>query len=439
MRPQTQGFSTGGEYRDALAARHAYTATARSILEKAIRENRGLTPAEEKDVSGLTGKIDKLSDQLADSPLYFGGGQLHEPAAPHNAGGRQLGAGRRYRETFKLESLSTGGFDTFEDFLRAIHTGLPSAQLEQLAGWREGVGSAGGFLVPDSFAGFLLDSSLEREIVRPRARIEPMPTETRHVSGFDTSSHAAHLFGGITGDWLSEGGSLTTAEGKTRKIQLKARKLGVLTKASNELIADGMTFEAALGTALINTIGWYLDHAFLRGDGAGKPLGILNDPALVTITKETGQAAATIVWNNLAKMFARLHPASISNAVWVCNNTAIPRLLTLTVPVGTGGNVIPALREDSGRFFVLGKEILFTEKLPALGTKGDIVLADLSQYIVGLRREVSLEKSVHVHFGTDEVAYRCILRADGQGSWNAPVTPNAGDSLSWCVSIETRS
>ncbi len=432
---RSEAFKTGGEFRDALQMRHKFIQTAKSLLQKGIDEGRELTGAEEKDLKGLESKIEKLGDQLAESPLYLRGAPLHQPAP---APGPRLGAGRTYREIFKLEALSSGGFDTFENYLRAVHTGLPSPQLEQLAGWREGVGSAGGFLVPDSFAGFLLDTSLEREIVRPRARIEPMNTETRHVAGFDTSTNAAHLFGGIIGEWLSEGGTMTTAEGKTRKILLKARKLGVLTKASNELIADGMKFEEALGTALINTIGWYLDHAFLRGDGAGKPLGVLNDPALVTITKEAGQAASTIQWANLTKMFARLHPASISNAVWVCNNTAIPQLLTLTVPVGTGGNVIPALREDTGKFFVLGKEIIFTEKLPALGSKGDIVLADLSQYIVGLRREVSLEKSVHVHFGTDEVAYRCILRADGQGSWNAPVTPNAGDTLSWCVAIETR-
>ena len=42
-------------------------------------------------------------------------------------------------------------------------------------------------------------------------------------------------------------------------------------------------------------LGYFEDVAFISGTGAGQPLGILNAPALVTVSKETGQAADTIV------------------------------------------------------------------------------------------------------------------------------------------------
>jgi hypothetical protein len=64
---------------------------------------------------------------------------------------------------------------------------------------------------------------------------------------------------------------------------------------------------------------------------------------------------------------------------------------------------------------------------------------DRSQYIVGLRREVSLEKSVHVGWQTDQSGYRSILRVDGMPRWTKVFTPVAGDTLSWCVTLATRS
>ncbi len=100
--------------------------------------------------------------------------------------------------------------------------------------------------------------------------------------------------------------------------------------------------------------------------------------------------------------------------------------------MGPNSNTIPQLLT-----LVVG-EVLATEKLPGLGTKGDIMLVDFSQYSIGLRKEVVLQKSMHVGWQTDESGYRVILRADGQGRWSKVVTPRNGDTLSWCVTLAAR-
>ncbi|MCP4251017.1 MAG: phage major capsid protein [bacterium] len=117
----------------------------------------------------------------------------------------------------------------------------------------------------------------------------------------------------------------------------------------------------------------------------------------------------------------------------------IPQLLTMYIPTGTGGAHVPVMTQEAGKFYILGLETIFTEKLPTLGTTGDIVLADFTQYTIGMRREIELARSEHIKFDSDETAYRCLVRADGQGSWDAAITPKNGDSLSWCVSLATRS
>ena len=69
-------------------------------------------------------------------------------------------------------------------------------------------------------------------------------------------------------------------------------------------------------------------------------------------------------------MFARLAPGSLANR-WVANSSAIRRL-QLSVPVGTAGSHIPVLTKSNGQFRILTRPALFTEKVPALGSQGDI-------------------------------------------------------------------
>src|SRR5262249_55514492 len=128
----------------------------------------------------------------------------------------------------------------------------------------------------------------------------------------------------------------------------------------------------------------------------------------------------------LAKMFARLHPSCFANSIWVANSTTIPQLLQLTITVGSGGSLVPVLTESNGQFRILTRPVVFTEKVPALSSKGDISLVDFSQYVIGLRREMTLDKSIHVGWQNDTSGYRSIVRVDGQGKWAAPFTPKNG-------------
>jgi HK97 family phage major capsid protein len=80
------------------------------------------------------------------------------------------------------------------------------------------------------------------------------------------------------------------------------------------------------------------------------------------------------------------------------------------------------MSETDGKFTMLTRPVIFTEKTEPLGAKGDIMLADFSQYVVGLRSEMRFDTSIHVHFDTDELLARLIERHDGQPLWNEPLT-----------------
>jgi HK97 family phage major capsid protein len=79
------------------------------------------------------------------------------------------------------------------------------------------------------------------------------------------------------------------------------------------------------------------------------------------------------------------------------------------------------------------------EQAPTLGTVGDIVLADLNQYLLVDKGGVQTATSIHVAFLTDEQVLRFTYRVAGQPLWHSALTPFQGSgTLSPFVSLATR-
>lgn len=427
----------------------ALRAEGRSLL--AIAEDRR-TAAQTARLGALDAELDTLTRRAAEVAAEVAdferaaAAEIADAVSPGRPTGPLTG-GRRYADMFGAHASSLDGWKDAQEFLATLQSGRSDERLRFLgadaldvrAAATGGIGSDGGFAVPTQLVGEWLDASLGTEIVRPRCAVWPMTSATRKVPAWDASTASGGtLYGGFTGNWIGEGDEITPETPKLRMLTLMAKKLGLLTEVSNELAADGTSYEMQLNQAIVTAIGWFLDRACLVGTGAGQPLGILNAPCTISVAKESGQTAATINYTNLTKMFARLHPASLTRAVWVANPTTIPQLLALTITVGDAGSHYPVLTQSDGQFTMFTRPVIFTEKVPVLGTVGDVGLYDFSQYALGLRQDMTLDKSQHVGFTRDTSHYRGILRADGMPTWSAPYTPLNGDTLSPFVTLATR-
>lgn len=355
----------------------------------------------------------------------------------------------------KWEQLFPGQARAFDDWDRA-HQGNPRAAAREFFSVVGGglhdprlradsmtttSGGAGGYAVPSGILAGWWNDALEGAIVTPRATLWPMLSDERRVPAWDIRNRASNV-GGLAIQWTKETGSIDYQVGKLRRITLKARKGAILVEASNELLADGLTMSAQIDNGLKLSLGYGLDQSFLFGSGSNQPLGVLhaNAGATIVVSKDGGQTVATITYSNLTNMFSRLAPGSLESSVWVAHPSTIPQLSTLTVAVGAGGSVIPVMTSGSGQFTILTRPVVFSEKMNPLGSRGDIVLADFSQYLIGLRKEAAIDRSAHVGFTRDVETFRLTLRIDGQPAVDTPFQPpNNAPTLSPFVTLEARS
>jgi HK97 family phage major capsid protein len=301
--------------------------------------------------------------------------------------------------------------------------------------------SDGGFLIPEILRAELLRVALESAIVRSRARVIPMDSLTVPFPTVDSTSNVSSVYGGVTGYWTEEGATLTESQPRFGRIELKANKLVLYTEVPNELIRDARpSMEAFINDVFPEAIAWFEDVAFFVGGGVGEPLGFLNAPAAITVTRGT---ALTVTWENIATMYSRMLPQSLSRAVWIVSPEVVGELLTMpfaaggTSPILLGGGNF-ASGADGNPLTILGRPVIVSEKARAIGNAGDINFVDFGFYLIGDRQAMSARQSEDFRFSSDVTAFRVIERLDGRPWLNSAITPqNGGSTLSPFVKLDT--
>ncbi len=367
---------------------------------------------------------------------------------------RTVKAMSRYAGGYNPSATGAGLDKTFDgkvgDYMRAIYHGNVSSGryaeqrnkiAEVMNSLSSQVPSDGGFLIPERLRAELLRVSLETALVRPRARVIPMDSATVPFPTLDATSNASSVYGGIIGYWTEESGQLTESQARFSRVKLEARKLAAYSEIPNELFTDSIiSLEAFVNETFPEALGWFEDTAFINGTGVGQPLGFLRAAAAVSAALEAGQAAQTILWENIVSMYSRMLPGSLGRAVWICNLDTFRELATMALSIGTGGSAIWLNNGVEGPpARILGRPVIFTEKVPTLGAAGDINFVDLGYYLIGDRQQMQAMTSAHYRFQTDRTAMRFTQRVDGQPWLQSAITPqNGANTLSPFVKLAPR-
>lgn len=303
----------------------------------------------------------------------------------------------------------------------------------QAAGSDEARGNsdpAGGFLVPLGFSPELLRVEPEADPVGYLTRKIPMDLPTIKIPARTDKDHSKSVSGGVTVTRRPETVAATASQTTFEQVVLVAHNLMGLSYVTEELMTDSpLAFIAILDMGFRDQFTYALTKERLFGTGVGEFLGMGNaaNPSLIAVAKETGQSATTFTYGNALQM--RSQCWGYQRAVWVANHDTLPQIMQMSQAVGTGGIPVfqPGTRlglvDNDVAGILLGRPLVFSEYCQPLGSQGDVLLVNPTEYLEGTYQAMQSAESIHVRFVNNERVFKFWIRNAGQPWWKSDLTP----------------
>lgn len=434
-----------------LARKSQYVAQARALTDLAAKEERDLSAEEQTSFDGLMAQVEALTPQiereqrLIEAERTVAGQPLDLPDDARIESGEPQASRDPQR-----------GFAHFGQYLNAVRAAVarPQAMDERLltlsAGpstyANESVGADGGFLVPPQYANEIASVIESTESLFSRVRQIPVSGNT---FSFPASEVTAHGTTGVQAYWDAEAAAMSQSKPVFQNREIKLNRLTALVPVTEESLEDANALGSWVQMEAGEKMNFKLTDAILNGTGVGTPLGIMKAPCLVTVSKETSQAANTILAENVLKMYSRMPAGNRRNAVWIMNQDLEPLLPGMFVAIknvagseNVGGlpvYVPPGGLTGSQYGTLLGRPIVMTEAAAAVSSLGDVVLADLTQYMAITKGGIRSDQSMHFWFDQNMRAFRFVLRVGGMPWLSAAIArKNGSNTLSHFVTLQAR-
>lgn len=320
------------------------------------------------------------------------------------------------------------------------------------SGGQSHVGADGGFLIQHQFIADLTKDAFEEGQLLSRCDNTDLGENSNGLSvvyNKETSRATGSRWGGVRVYNVDEAETATASKPGVDKWQLELGKKMGIAYMTEELLQDAPAMSDVYSKAFSAEFAFVCDNEVFRGIGGAQFTGVLPNDAVpssghpaISVSKETGQLAATIEADNIAKMWARVHPRSKAKGAWFVNTETFPQLSKLQVGTGTSGQLVympPGGLSTSPYGTLYGRPVIEIEYAAALGTIGDISFLDLSKYKTITKGGVRPSESMHVRFLYDEMTFKWTYRINGAPKDKAPLTPFKGSgTLSPFVFLATR-
>lgn len=418
----------------------------KAIFSQAEAEGRDLTEAEKTRDDQINARLQTLAGEIQREETRRQRELLVQAVPEPN-----MQAAHTARITGMRDLAGDRPWESMGHFLQAVATaGRPGGFVDPRlyagpSGASEGVPSDGGFLVRHDYSTQLLDKAIEEAVLAPLCTVINVGQDADGVDMpyIDETSRAnGSRWGGVIVYWRAEADTVAASRPKFDLHDLRLQELMGLAYATDRLLRDATALESIFSTAFASEMAFKLDDAIFRANGAGVPLGIIDSTGpRVQQAKETGQAADTVISQNISKMWTRVRPQSKGRGVWLYNSEVAEQFDGMYYPAGTGG--IPTrvvTYDESGLTRIKGRPALEIEQASALGDEGDIVFADFSRYVLIRKGGLEPAQSMHVRFIYGENTFRWTMRVNGRPIDKSAITPYKGSATqSAFVTLAARS
>lgn len=252
------------------------------IHETAESEERALTAKEQARWDELTGDLSLVNDDIREAQRL-----AHEAAfdlgergdALFNADGVAV-RGLRQDESLEAHYRSQEPTNRFESryrdddeqlslgtIVRAMVNGPRNeAEMRALA---EGTDSAGGYSVPTILSAQAIDALRARTVaIQAGSEVVPLKSDKHDYAKLLTDPVAA---------WRAENAAVAESEPTFGRVRFTPQTLGVVFKASRELLEDSVNIDTMIENSLARSFAVKLDEAVLVGTGlASQPKGLMS-------------------------------------------------------------------------------------------------------------------------------------------------------------------
>ena len=392
----------------------------RQKSEKLARANQLLEEGNVSEAAALDAELDALCAQISTTENLMRRSQEEAEPLPSDDGGETRDNGGSVRPFNSLgEQLQAiviaGRGKGVDKRLRQVNNAV--------MGSNEGSDPDGGYAIQEDFAGSILETAVSTGDILSRVDSYTVGANSNAARWLmvDETDVSASVFGGVQMYWASEGATVAASRPKFKEMKLDLEKMMGFAYATDELLQDAAFMTGFFGTAFTVATNRLLEDGIIAGDGEGKMTGIMKSGGLIAVDAESGQAAGTLNAQNILKMWSRALVSGRKNMVWLMHpdlEDQLPQLMLGDKLIWMPEGGISGAQYQT----ILGRPVLFNDNCMPIGTKGDVLLADLKQYMLLKKGTAKQDWSMHVEFLTDQHCFRMVLRCNGTPKVTAPVT-----------------
>ena len=290
----------------------------------------------------------------------------------------------------------------FNEYLRGVIT---KKQLEQRANT---IGVNGPDVVPEDFYRQLQEAIDEYGMITGKAT---------HLQTSDNGDVLIPMINDTAnqGQWTSELGAIAQTDFTTSQVKMSAFKISTGIQVSTELLEDAF-FDVSgyIAKALGERIARTTENAFIMGDGASKPEGILKNSRTVEVpTDSAGQVTSA----DLLGMIHAIPPTQRNGAEFLVSDDVLKSLLLETDNDGRPmlQPSADATTADGIRYTIGGYPLSANYELEQIGTGNEVGLfGNFKNYWIRDVRGVTLKRDDYSDMNIDAVNFYVTMRLDGK-------------------------
>ena len=382
----------------------------------------------------VTKAVEKVAEKLASvkRPATFAGGRHVAGSDLTRTGGfKNLGdACMSWLQKKGGDLNASRKFSQYEKALSTKATGM------SIGG---GSGHQGGDLVPQEWAEELWRLSFKNvpDLLGMMTKYE-MRNQVENIPSWVQSSANSAITAAVT----SEATAITATVGATATVQLSLVKGAALVNTSDELMRfNSYNLESVIKQVVPERIRFLVNDGIVNGTNS--QINLVNNAATVTVIAE---AAGRISYNDITRMEAQLYDDFDGEAIWLCAKSTLPELYNIPFPTRAATYQTPAF--SPGGFTdmlgakpkgtLLGRPIYTLENVPALGSRGALILWHPSSCAAGYSGLVA-DYSPHIYFNLAQDSFRFLFYYDSVNPMTVPYTRATGEAASNIVVLSAGS